>query len=174
MSNLRLIDETTATAGVTTIRVEDVFSADFDTYKITFTTDGNSTTAFDCDARLINASGTSIATANYDRAFLNQLALSAYSETRATNTNQFNALFGTADQEPEYASGVIYVYNPFSSSSYTYVTQQSFQRHSSLGFARAYIGVLKLLTSCTGIEAIATSSAFNSDTQIRTYGLRVD
>ena len=49
MSNLRLINETTAIAGVTTINITDIFSADYDIYKIVFTTDGNSTTAFDVD-----------------------------------------------------------------------------------------------------------------------------
>jgi hypothetical protein len=66
------------------------------------------------------------------------------------------------------------VFNPFSSSSYTFFIQQSFVVHSSLEIVRKYIGVLKDTTSCTGIQAIATLSAFNTGTKIRTYGLRVD
>ena len=174
MSNLRLINETTAIAGVTTINITDVFSADYDIYKIVFTTDGNSTTAFDVDARLINSSGTVISSSNYDRAFLNMITASAYSESRATSQSTLTALFGTSDQEPEFASGAMYVFNPFSSSSYTFFIQQSFLVHSSLEIARKYIGVLKDTTSCTGIQAIATLSAFNTGTKIRTYGLRVD
>ena len=34
MSNLRLINETTTTAGVQTINITDVFSNDFDIYKL--------------------------------------------------------------------------------------------------------------------------------------------
>ena len=34
MSNLRLINETTTTAGVQTVSITDVFSSDFDIYKI--------------------------------------------------------------------------------------------------------------------------------------------
>ena len=35
MSNLRLIKQTTTDSGVATVNMEDVFSADFDIYKVT-------------------------------------------------------------------------------------------------------------------------------------------
>ena len=43
MSNLRLINETSITSSVSSVNVEDVFTDDFDIYKITST--GVSTTA---------------------------------------------------------------------------------------------------------------------------------
>ena len=69
MSNLRLINETEITSGVATVNITDVFSADFDIYKITtsgFTT--VSTTSTDLDGRFINSSGSVISSSSYDNA----------------------------------------------------------------------------------------------------------
>ena len=62
MSNLRLINETTA-SNVANVSITDVFSADFDIYKITILQDtgaGNSV-----KTQLINSSGSTITTSNY-------------------------------------------------------------------------------------------------------------
>ena len=174
MSSLRLIKETTAVAGVTTIDITDVFSSDYDIYKITFNIDGNSTTAFDVHARFINSSGTVLTNSKYDRAFLNMITASAFSENKGTNSSKFDAGFSTSDQDPEFSAGTMYVFTPFLTSAYTFIIQQSFTVHTALEVARKYIGVYKDLTSITGIQAIASSSAFAAGTKIRVYGLRVD
>ena len=59
MSSLRLLNETTVGSSVSNIKITDVFSADFDIYKITFNgTDTSSDT--DIDLQLVTAGGTTI------------------------------------------------------------------------------------------------------------------
>ena len=61
MSNLRLLNETTVTSGVSTISTTDVFSSDFDIFKITL--EGFYASTIDYFyLRLINSSGSVIAT----------------------------------------------------------------------------------------------------------------
>ena len=71
MSNLRLINETEITSSVAGINITDIFSADFNIYKMTV--EGISLsggTATRIDGRLINTSGSVITASNYDRASL--------------------------------------------------------------------------------------------------------
>ena len=59
MSNLRLINETSVQSGVASVNITDVFSADYDIYKIVvpnMLTVGDAST--DVAIRLISASGT--------------------------------------------------------------------------------------------------------------------
>ncbi len=70
MSNLRLINETTALGGTNSVDVNNVFSADFDIYKITIS-NASSETQLDNNTmslRLINSSGSTISSSNYDKA----------------------------------------------------------------------------------------------------------
>ena len=97
MSALRLINETTAIDGVTSVNVTDVFSADFDIYKIVANVDTSSITAVDVNLRLLNSSGSPITSGVYDRAFLRMRMDTAFSEGRATNeTDALGANFSAA------------------------------------------------------------------------------
>jgi len=67
MSALRLINETEITSGVNTLSVTDVFTDDFDIYKIVFSdvsTGANSILQY----RFINSAGSVISSSSYDRA----------------------------------------------------------------------------------------------------------
>jgi len=174
MSNLRLINETSAIDGVTSVNVTDVFSADFDIYKIVANVDTSSTTAVDANLRLLNASGSPITSGVYDKAFLRMRMDTTFSETRATNETGALALVGTSDQNPEGSNSVIWVFNPFSSSSYTFFLKQSLNAWSSLRASDKGIQVAKTTTSCTGFQIYVSSSGIGEETIIRTYGLRVD
>jgi len=174
MSALRLINETEVASGVTSVNITDVFSADFDIYKITASTVGNSTTAFNANVRLINSSGSVITASNYDYAYLLQKTDTVFAEGRATNQNNMIALFGTSEQYPKGSQATTYFFNPYSSSSYTFSIAQNFTSYSTLYRVFKYISVLKQTTSCTGFNAYVSASAFGTGTVFRTYGLRVD
>ena len=62
MSNLRLINETTVTSSVSTVSVTDIFSTNFDIYKIVgdFTSSGGDS---DSSLQFINSSGSVISAA---------------------------------------------------------------------------------------------------------------
>ena len=84
MSALRLINETEVTSGVTTVNVTDVFSADFDIYKITLQAVCKFTNSIGVKLRFINSSG-SVVTANDNDSALLALYNSAFGEGRNTN-----------------------------------------------------------------------------------------
>ncbi len=175
MSNLRLINETIVNSSVTTVDVTDVFTSDFDIYKIVFNDMSKSnTTARNVDMRYINSSG-SIISANYDYARLLIPAYTSFVESKATNQTLLAGIFSSVDGTTGFASnGVVYVFNPTNTSSYTFNLQQSTQSGSGGYYAEKQIGVLKQTNSITGFRAIVTSNETINSGNIKTYGLRVD
>jgi hypothetical protein len=174
MSALRLINETEVASGVTSVDITDVFSADFDIYKITSTTVCNTINSTGVRLRFINSSGSVVTANNNDSALLALYTYNPFGEGRSTNIDSFNAFFGTMDSSPEGASAVNYVFNPYSSSSYTFGLSQQFCVNNSNEFARKYISVLKQTASMTGFQASVGAESFGTGTVFRTYGLRVD
>tara|TARA_Y100000361_G_scaffold56091_1_gene48949 strand:+ start:2011 stop:2544 length:534 start_codon:yes stop_codon:yes gene_type:complete len=176
MSNLRLINETTTTAGVQTVNITDVFSSDFDIYKIVGAVNlANNSTATGFNLRLINSSGTVISS-GYEYAQLALKGETSFNENRGGSETRFWNVFGALDDSGQSAGNVAYVFNPFSSSSYTFCLWSSSSKPS--GNYRMYkgIGNLYQLSSITGFQAELNESAgeFASGGKIRTYGLRVD
>ena len=175
MSALRLINETEITSSVSSVNITDVFSADFDIYKITTSEIGTvGTTATQLYARYINSSGSVISASNYDIAYLNLKSNLAFGESRFTNQTSLFFQFGTIDQDPQSNGAVAYIFNPYSSSSYTFSLSQSSAIDTNY-LGTKHIGVLKQTASMTGIQIFEANGSrpFNSGF-IRTYGLRVD
>jgi len=175
MSNLRLINETEITSDVTTVNITDVFSADFDIYKIT--TKNLSATSGSLFAwnqlRFINSSGSILTSANYDMAQLQLADNATFGELRSTNQTSLQYFINFSNTTGG-EGGVFYIFNPFSSSSYTFAIKQVSEWGNS-GRHETYkgIGVFKNTSSCTGFN-IFNVSGYNFQGTIRTYGLRVD
>jgi hypothetical protein len=170
MSNLRLINETTASS-VSSVSITDVFSADFDIYKITILQDtgaGNSV-----KTQLINSSGSTITSSNYTYAQYQMRSNTSFSDAdRLTSTDSMRLfLQGTDD-----SGTTMYIFNPFSSSSYTFGLAQQSLYYGGAGIptmTMKTIGALKLPTSCTGIKFTPITPNF-TDFDCKIYGLRVD
>ena len=91
MSNLRLINETTATS-VSSLTVDNIFSADFDIYKMIIDNDnaGNNVMKM----RLVNSSGSPVSSGNlYDYANLQLDASASFTEDKNSNFNEFRGLY---------------------------------------------------------------------------------
>ena len=177
MSNLRLINQTTVSSSVGFVNVENVFSADYDIYKIVgsnFST--ASTTATESYLRYINSSG-SVISSDYEFASYYMPADATFSDIRTDNTGDSTKIhyaMGNADQEGEYAGGVLYIFNPFNSSCYTLDTSQQISHYSNPRLlATKGFGVLKQNSSITGFQFMFPSSDVSSGV-INTFGLRVD
>ena len=171
MSNLRLINETEITSGVNTLSVTDVFTDDFDIYKIVLSdvsTGANSILQY----RFVNSAGSVINSSSYDRANLNLRDNASFAEYRNTSTS---AGFGfeSVGASGEGYSSVVYVFNPTNTSSYTFGLYQAMGITSALVRGNKGIGVLKQTNNIAGINIYLNTSTFTSGF-IRTYGLRVD
>jgi hypothetical protein len=174
MSNLRLINETEITSTVTSVDVDNIFSADFDIYKIVLdgvqeSSSGNHQWV---RMRFINSSGSIISASEYDYAHLRMIASSAFAEEK--NTNQDNILYAGLGYTDDYGTNAVaYIFNPYSSSSYTFALgQSSFTAGASNQNAKG-IGVHKSTETIRGIRFYQSSGSMGSGF-IRIYGLRVD
>jgi len=179
MSNLRLINETTALGGTNSVDVNNVFSADFDIYKITIT-NASSETQLDNNTmslRLINNLGSTISS-NYDKAIQYMRGFSAtYLELKATSTDNMQAIYYDIASSNGNANSTIYLFNPFLSSSYTFGIFQVAGHASIAGqvpTVQKGIGVLKQTASMTGYSFFNRDSLNIATGTFRTYGLRVD
>jgi len=175
MSNLRLINETTISSAVSTVNITDVFSADFDIYKITaskMTTAGSSTY---CHLKLLNSTGSVESEPGYDWAFLSLKDNTGGGESIGQNQTYWSEFFGDADGTAEGSAAVNYIFNPYSLTAYTFGLQQSY--HSQGGTKRMYKGMTVFTSfkriSGFQIDATALSQDLTAGV-IRTYGLRVD
>ena len=176
MSNLRLINETTLSSSVSTLSVTDVFSADYDIYKITMNDFSTaSSTATETFLRFINSSGSVINSGSlYARGDLYMPADTGFSEIRSTGDDEIHYAVGTLDDSPQGGSAVHYIFNPYSSSNYTFNINQNSSFYSNPRFlANKGIGVLKQTSSITGFQIVFDISNANAGV-CRTYGLRVD
>jgi len=168
MSNLRLINETTVSSSVSSITVTDLFTDDFDIYKLTITAEGVSTTG--ANLRFVNSAGSIVTASQYDRAMLINRANASFAETKNTNENTFTYFGGVYD--PEGGNMVYYIFNPANISSYTFIMSEGSSTDGGNGRAYKQIGVLTELSSINGVHFI-----FNDDNvdvaNIKTYGLGV-
>jgi hypothetical protein len=172
MSALRLINETSATS-VATLSVTDVFTSDFDIYKIVIDDFDLTGTPY-LTWRLINSSGSVISTGNYDRAMLQMNSETGFGEGRSTNITYMNYLADVGSGVAETGGVVIWLFNPTNTSSYTFSLFQSSVSRSPNYRSHKGIGVLKLTNSITGFQLLNSSTFSFDSVNVKTYGLRVD
>jgi len=178
MSNLRLLNETTISSSVSSVNITDVFSTDFDIYKIVVS--GISlvgTSQSDLNMRLINSSGSVLSNSSYDYGHQIMRTDASFTEQGATNQTLFLRTFAeSTDQAPDSTGAVVYVFNPNSSSSFTFILYQNMDAGAGLKIGMKGIGVYTRTDTISGFQLIENNSPdrpFNSGA-IRTYGLRVD
>tara|TARA_R100000008_G_C3575921_1_gene165257 strand:- start:696 stop:1223 length:528 start_codon:yes stop_codon:yes gene_type:complete len=174
MSNLRLINETTVGTDVFSVNVEDVFSTDFDIYKVTIfgleRTQGSTQTRI--HMRYINNSGSVVTGSTYEYATYRLKSDTSFTEANSTGTTYQQ--YGQIDEYPEGAGLVAYIFNPNNSSSYTFQLWQMMSAYNSVSIAYKGIGFEQTEASYTGFQILEVSGREFSSGTIRTYGLRVD
>ncbi len=162
--SLELINKTTFSS-VSTVNVDNVFSADYDVYKITLDTGGQYGLL-----RFLDSSGTLTTDSTYDTARLNLKINTSFSETRVTSTDVGMYAFSESSGSGAGGGSVVYVYNPFSSSSYTFATSQSVDVNTSSAHRIAkMVGVYKNVQSLRGFSLQALASVTGT---LVTYGVK--
>ena len=175
MSALRLLSETNISTSVSYVQITDVFSENFDIYKIEFVDfTKDNTTGRNIDMELNDVHGNFIGSSSYHYVRHFVAAYTSYSGFTSTSSN-FWAGVVAADGATDYAgNGTMYLFNPFSSSSYTFMINQNSINQSTGYYAEKQIGVLKNTTSITGFKLWVSNSESIDEATIRVYGLRVD
>ena len=172
VGNLEFIKSVEVTTSTSSVDVTNCFSADYDVYKITtndFSTVGTTQTAL--DLRFLDSGGSVVSASNYDYAYLNMKAETTFAEVKATNSSFIDNFFGVPDQSPEGASSVTYVFNPFSSSSYTFAINQSSRAEAGNFRGQKYIAVLKQAATMSGFRLFETFTRPFDEGKISVYGV---
>ena len=151
--SLVLISSQTISSSISSIDFDNVFSAKYDVYKIinsnlsTVSAVNGST-----DMRLLDSTGTVISANEYDYAQQILRTNSAFGERKATSATSWSDVFGAEDEHPESNGTVMYVFNPFDSSSYTFIAQSNVFSVANVHRGYKGIGVHKSAESCRGFQ----------------------
>jgi hypothetical protein len=178
MSNLRLIKQTTTGSGVATINMEDVFSSDFDIYKVTVaqtTYDVSNTDVIALKARFIDSGGSIISASNYDSANMHMKAETGVDEDKFTNGaySYSGAIIGNYEN----GGGVHWIFNPYNSATYTKMFFEGgggYDSSNNKMRSQKGMGILKQTASMTGINFYSSNASNTFTATINVYGLRVD
>lgn len=172
--SLELISTTTMTDDVQTVNITNVFSDKYDVYMIKGSNMlGKNSTATGLNLRFINASD-SVITSGYTYAQVGLKGNTSFSEGRGTSEDRIWNVFGGLDDSGQSAGNIAYIFNPFSSSSYTFTISQSSAFPS--GNFRMYkgIGLYPQTTSLTGLQVELNESAsrFSGNGKVSVYGVK--
>jgi hypothetical protein len=171
VGNLEFIKSVEVTSSVSSIDVDNVFTDDYDVYFVTIT--GFSTTSTiqtSLNLRYINNSGVVSSSATYDRANLFLNTQSAFSEDRATNETSHK--FAPFDLTPENGNVAFYIYNPFDSSSYTFLNFQMASSRAAHFLGVKGIGVQKNAEAHRGFQILEELARPFDEGQINVYGVQ--
>ena len=169
MSNLRFLSETNISSAVSSITLTNLFTDDFDIYKVIITAEGVSVTG--ANLRFVNSAGTVVTNSSYDRAMYIGRANAVASTTATENSDKLQFFGGVYD--PEGGNMIYYIFNPTNTSAHTLVMSEGSSTDGGNGRVYQQKGVLTELSSITGINFV-----FNDDdvdvASIKCYGVRVD
>ena len=166
VGNLEFIKSASGTS-VSSLSITNCFSAKYDVYKVVGT-DFNPSTEINFELRYIDSGGSTISTSTYDRAFLNMLSYASFVESRTVNTT---SIIANASKSTTGNGFNFEIYNPFSSSSYTFNTHQASTYVLSGGRGYKGINVEKSTTSVTGLYFFVASGTFDIN-NISVYGVK--
>jgi hypothetical protein len=158
-------------AGASSVSITDIFSADYDVYQIIYHVVSDSGSPKGVNLRFLDSSDSAITNTNYDYAYLQVESDGNSNEYKNTGQDKMTDILGYTDFTPEGCSGNFYVFNSFSSSSYSFITQQSSVAWNNARASFKGIGVLKETTSCTGVNIFLSSTNITSASKFAVYGL---
>ena len=170
MQNLQFIKSLTPGGSSSSLSVTNCFSAKYDTYAVTYHITTDSGSPKDVSLRLISSADAIITNTNYDYAYYD-MGTSGLTENRAVDQNGFTGILNATDFPPEGASGIFYLYKPFSSSHNTHLIAQSANRHNGSTNGYKGIGILKETTSITGLNIFLSSTNPTNESNISVYGV---
>jgi hypothetical protein len=171
-TNLQFITSQSLTSSASTFSVTNCFNAQYDVYKICVRdfVQANSNTY--TNMRLVDSGGNVISDSEYERAELQMASYASAEQTRSTSASE---LFDRLNFNQSNATGVgmtIIVFNPFSSSDFTYAINQS------LGFAASAggigfrgVAVHKSAESITGVSFHMDTGNITSAT-VNVFGIK--
>ena len=172
--SLELISKTVVSSNTTSVTISPIFSDKYDVYKVLVTkTTSSSTNPYFFSLRFTDSSNSIISDSEYDYAQLYLKSNASFNENRAVNQDKLPEPFGETDASPESSSAVMYVYNPYSNSSYTFIQVQSSFAVEGVSKGGKYIGVYTDTEQVNGINIFRSSGSEEmAEATISVYGVK--
>ena len=168
-TNLQFIKSASGTAS--TLDVTNCFSDKYDVYKLVIPTFEVSNTSNSVHIRLLDSSSTVISASEYDNAGLVVLSYSSFTETRETGQSYIRYIGYSTVNVDVGIGATIYVYNPYDSSSYTFLQYQASGWVNGSGLAGyKSVNVHKSAEQITGFQLSAGTSTMDN-IEVSVYGL---
>ena len=171
-TNLQFIKNVNGSSNISSFDVTNVFSNKYDVYKIVtnITTDS----AFlEVPMRLLDSGGSQINSAEYDNAFLELRSSTSFGEGKSTNDTEIIRPMRTGSGTDAAGNNIIYIYNPFDSSSFTFLAYQvsAFSTSTPQLGGQKGIGVHKSAETISGFKYFVSSNNITSH-NVSVYGVK--
>jgi len=170
-TNLEFIKSASGTS-VSALDLTDCFSADYDVYYLTSSLDIDTGAGY-WEAYLLDSGGSTLTGAYYDVANLELQANATYPQYRAINQSFWRDLGAYQDDGKGYGLSM-YIYNPFDSSSYTFVQSSSAGMFTSdtVLIGGKGIGVYKQASTVYGIRLTNSTPSTYDYISASIYGVK--
>jgi len=169
--NLEFIKSASGTS-VSSLSVTDCFSADYDVYYLSISkldTTGNSYIYI----RFIDSGGSVISASEYATAWLDLNSWTSFGEQKSTSFDKMGIGSSSGSLTTDLGGYSVYIYNPYDSSSYTFINGQSaaytVAPTNALAGSKS-IGVHKSAEQITGINLLLNTGTIDNITA-NVYGL---
>jgi hypothetical protein len=155
--------------------IDECFNENYDTYFVNITKVDGNLAGYYLGIRFLDSTGTEISANEYDFAGLQMTSNAVYAEVRTTNTTFINYIgfsgSGGLDVD-QYDNGTsMYIYNPYDSSSYTFVqAQSSGVSNTPVLYGFKTIGVHKSAETIRGFRILGHSAFYGI--KISVYGVK--
>ena len=161
---------------VNTLSITNCFSDKYDVYKIVGHTAEyrpTDTNVIDLRHRLIDSGGSVISDNEYDSARLLMKGESSFDNDRFTSLSY---MYGTMQLGNYDNAGMVeYIFNPYDSSSYTFMLGQGaggYDTSNNRFRGVKQIGVHKVAEQITGLNIFSSNASVNFDLTISVYGVK--
>jgi len=168
-TNLQFIKSASGSS-VSSLSVTDCFSADYDVYYVSISKADFTGNAY-TQIRFLDSSGSLINQTEYDYATLDMYANASFAQLRGTSQTSIPNFALAQSGSADFGGISMYIYNPFDSSSYTFVTIQS-SSFSSYGRGSKHIGVHKSAEQLSGIQMNRSDGATMDNLTVNVYGVK--
>lgn len=171
-----LVSTISADSTSSSMTITDVFSENYNIYKVVSNLQVNAASSESLYVSFVDALGSPITSANYETAHHMNRAYNTQLDRPTSKLAQTNMYVWNLSTNNEGGGGcVAWVFQPYSTSSYTYLTVDNVGNAPGSGVAGTKgIGVLKLTTQVTGLYIYSTNSpnyTFAQNSKISIFGV---
>ena len=170
-----LVSTISADSTSTSMTITDVFSENYNIYKVVSNLHANTANNESLFVSFVDALGSPITSSNYETAHHMNRAYNVELDRPTSKLAQTNMYVWSLSSSNEGGGGcVAWVFQPYSTSSYTYLTVDNVGNAPGSGVAGTKgIGVLKLTTQVTGLYIYSPNNYnFNANSKISIYGVK--